>query len=239
MRYADLAFFSAVAPSSFPSIRFLTPLFLAMPSDIEVEKKFKPNPKLKELVLKHGGEVVGEKRFTDVYYDTAGCVLTRRDTWLRRRGDAWELKLPLGDPADRRGASGGERTVFKEVEGAESVMEALAPLLPVPSDGPLPTLLKANELLPIAEFETVRSRYKLGETSLDADVASFGHAVLEIEVMAETEAEVPAAEAEIERVAALLGTEPLGGTGGKLFEYIRTKRPDIFAQLVEAGVLRE
>ena len=47
------------------------------------------------------------------------------------------------------------------MEGAESVMEALAPLLPVPSDGPLPTLLEANELLPIAEFETVRSRYTL------------------------------------------------------------------------------
>jgi len=208
---------------------------------IEVERKFKPQAPdtLKELVDTNGGECIGEKRFTDVYFDTAACVLTRRDIWLRQRGDGWELKLPLGDPTDRRAASGGERTVFREVDGESNVMAALAPLLPTKaSDGSsLADLLEVNALKPFAEFETVRSRYKLGRCSLDADVASFGHAVLEIEVMAATEADVPAAEAEVSRVATLLGVEPLGGTGGKVETYIRTKRPDVFEQLVEAGVL--
>ena len=207
---------------------------------IEVERKFQPEDpdSLKRKVLENGGSVVGEKRFVDVYWDSAGCVLTRRDTWLRQRGDGWELKVPIGDPADRRGASGGERTVFREIEGAEAVAAALEPLLPVKAEGPLASLLTANELAPFAEFETVRARYTLGGCSLDADVASFGHAVLEIERMAESESEVSQAEAEIERVAALLGATPLGGTGGKLETFIRTKRPDVLRQLVEAGVLK-
>jgi thiamine-triphosphatase len=52
-------------------------------------------------------------------------------------------------------------------------------------------------------------------------------------------AQVPAAEAEIERVAGLLGAQPLGpGTGGKLETYIRRYCPEVLSQLVEAGVLQ-
>ena len=85
-----------------------------------------------------------------------------------------------------------------------------------------------------------RSKWKLGKASIDADIASFGHSVLEIEVMVATAAEVPSAEEEIARVAALLGAAPLSGAmGGKLETYIRQYCPSVLAQLIEAGVLRE
>lgn len=97
---------------------------LAMGAPIEVERKFEPPASIEELdrkVIANGGEKRGAKSFKDVYWDTLGCSLTRRDTWLRCRSQGnrqqWELKVPVGD-ANR---SGGERTVFREVEGTVQV----------------------------------------------------------------------------------------------------------------------
>ena len=52
--------------------------------------------------------------------------------------------------------------------------------------------------------------------------------------------EVAAAEAEIERVAALIDARPLDtGSGGKLETYIRRLCPNVLTQLLEAGVLTQ
>ena len=49
---------------------------------------------------------------------------------------------------------------------------------------------------------------------------------------------MPAAEAEIARVASLIGAEPLDKhSGGKLETYIRRHCPQVEAALVRAGVL--
>lgn len=235
---------------------------------------------------------MGEKRFSDAYWDTVGCELTRTDTWLRVRraqGDAegqWELKLPVEADAKR---SGGERTVFTEVEGEASVTAELCRLLPsylLPlrlggvadggsgraagagagdgkaaasagagvgadggagadagagggADGGLDSRLRAAGLAPFASFDTVRTRLSLGGVGIDADEASFGHSVVEIEVMCDDKSQVAAAEEDIARVAAAIGARPLsGGTGGKLETYIRRFCPEVLDQLVEAGVLR-
>lgn len=50
---------------------------------------------------------------------------------------------------------------------------------------------------------------------------------------------MPAAEAEISRVATAIGLLPLApGSGGKLETFIRSQCPDVLAHLVDAGVLR-
>ena len=209
-------------------------------SSIEVERKFEPPTDLEALndaVLKAGGTQLGSKSFTDIYYDTLpGCSLTRRDTWLRCRDGAWELKLPVEEDAKR---SGGERTVFKEVEGAEPVNAALRELLPADAiASSLEETLKAAKLIPFAEFTTTRTKWKLGGCGLDADVASFGHAVMEIEVLVKEKSEVAEAEAEINRVADLVGATPLKSMGGKLETFIRRHSPEVFAALVEEGILQ-
>ena len=56
-------------------------------SMIEVERKFAP-PDLVQLarrVEELGGKRVSEASFTDVYFDTPDCALTRRDTHARTR----------------------------------------------------------------------------------------------------------------------------------------------------------
>lgn len=72
---------------------------------IEVERKFQaPEGGVTPAVLAAGGTFLGEKRFSDAYWDTPECDLTRTDTWLRvRRMQAdhegqWELKLPVRLP---------------------------------------------------------------------------------------------------------------------------------------------
>jgi hypothetical protein len=72
---------------------------------IEVERKFQaPEGGVTPAVLAAGGALLGEKRFSDAYWDTPECDLTRTDTWLRvRRMEAddqgqWELKLPVSLP---------------------------------------------------------------------------------------------------------------------------------------------
>ena len=209
---------------------------------IEVEKKFEPPSDLAALghrIAELGGTMVGEKAFTDTYYDTATCTLTRRDTWLRSRDGAWELKVPIDTDTGR---SGGERTVFREVEGTAEVNAALHKHLVTELDGIQPhaieETLNVAGVVPFAEFTTTRTKWSLDGASLDSDVASFGHAVMEIEVMVSEETEVAKAEALIANVAERIGVRPLGALGGKLETYIRRHAPAVLEALVAEGILR-
>ena len=62
---------------------------------------------------------------------------------------------------------------------------------------------------------------------------------MEIERLVDDASEVAAAEAQIARVAGLVGAEPLtGALGGKLETYIRRHCPEVLAALVEEGILQ-
>lgn len=228
------------------------------PPNIEVERKYAFDadvPKLRAAALAINATELAHVAFCDAYYDTPDARLTTSDVWLRRRTTAretpsidadadaaaaavWELKLPLRD-AERRG---GERTVFRELIGEEAVAEALGRLLPRPlgaTGAPLHERLASAGVAPFGSFSTARSKWRCGNCAIDADIASFGHAVLELEVMCDDEAAVPAAEREIERVAALLGARALPtGTGGKMEQFLRHHCHDVAERLIAAGVLQ-
>lgn len=207
---------------------------------IEVERKFmiQDLSLLKSRIAENGGVALGEVKFTDKYYDTSECTLTKNDQWLRLRDEEWELKVPTMEET----RSGGERTVFREVSGASNVVEELAKLHPTVFDrgDDLPGELDRAGCAVFAEFETTRSKFELDGCQIDSDVASFGHSVLEIEVLVESEEQVAAAERRIEDVARLIEAAPLAGeTGGKLETYIRRHAPVVFENLVEAGILNK
>ena len=70
-------------------------------------------------------------------------------------------------------------------------------LLPVSSaceDLCIDDTLRDATLAPFADFATTRSKFALGGCSIDADTASFGHAVMEIEVLCADASGVEAAE---------------------------------------------
>ena len=215
---------------------------------IEVERKYDASSvsveTLRETVESLGGVTKGVVTFTDVYYDTPDAALAARDTWLRARSGAWEIKVPLrGD--ERR--SGGERSVFREVEGAGPCLRELNIALGAhnPEDGSsddeaaLVAAMASCSVVPFAEFTTERAKFELDGASVDVDAASFGHAVCEVEVLCAYASQVPDAEAKIAYVAQRLGLTPLTDSGGKLETYIRRHAPEVLAALVEEGILQE
>ena len=217
---------------------------------IEVERKFAPvstPAELRARVEALGGELVGEVAFTDAYWDTPSCALCAADCWLRQRDGAWEFKTPVEGDDAAPSRSGGERSVFREHEGAAAAAAALSAALsaalggaalPGGSDAALEAALGAQcGAAVFAEFGTRRTKYRLDGCNIDVDAASFGHAVVEIEVMCAAPDEVPAAEARIAGVAGKIGAEPLGKTGGKLETYLRASCPKQLAVLVAAGIL--
>ena len=60
---------------------------------IEVEKKFILTTE-QEKSLIEGADFLGEKKFTDIYYDDEDFSLTKKDLWLRNREGRFELKIP-------------------------------------------------------------------------------------------------------------------------------------------------
>ena len=206
---------------------------------IEVERKYDASVVSVDVLTKTveslGGETKGVVTFTDVYYDTPDASLAAKDTWLRARDGAWEIKVPLdGDDTARR--SGGERSVFREVEGPGACLHELnAALLGAPpandgddartndldAEAALIAAMKTLDVTPFAKFTTERAKFSLDGADVDVDAASFGHGVCEVEVLCAYESQVPDAEAKIAYVATRLGLTPLSDSGGKLETYIR------------------
>ena len=206
---------------------------------IEVERKYDASVVSVDVLTKTveslGGETKGVVTFTDVYYDTPDASLAAKDTWLRARDGAWEIKVPLSQGDDTAPRSGGERSVFREVEGPGACLHELnAALLGAPAndvddartndldaEAALIAAMKTLDVHPFAKFTTERAKFALDGANVDVDAASFGHGVCEVEVLCAYESQVPDAEAKIAYVATRLGLTPLSDSGGKLETYIR------------------
>ena len=219
---------------------------------IEVERKFSLDVSVDELrarVESCGGREQGNVEFTDTYYDTPGCVLASSDVWLRARDDAWRSSSRCRAAAP----SGGERSVFREVEGPAATLRELLAVLddapppenpasredddPAAADAALRDAMEAREVRPFATFSPRRAKFRLDDAVVDVDAASFGHVVVEVEVLCAAAAEIPAAEAKVRDVARRLGLSPMEHSGGKLETFIRRNRPARLEALVAAGFL--
>ena len=229
------------------------------PDQIEVERKYSAGDGVEAIarrVADLGGSEIGSVAFTDTYYDTPECSLTSNDVWLRRRDEKWEIKVPIAGDARR---SGGERTVFREVEGAAGCLDELEKVLGTGeaevSSGTkrderereresandelrLERFAASKAVAPFASFATTRAKFSLDGASIDVDCASFGHTVVEVEVLCGDANEVPAAEEKVNKVAAKLLLTEIGATGGKLETFLRKNCPKQLEALVANGILK-
>lgn len=199
---------------------------------VEVEAKFSADnlEKVKTAISARGGQLVGEQVFTDVYWDAPGCGLTENDWWLRCRAGRWELKMPAGD-------GGQETTAYREVTLPSEIVEELTRagfLRPMASISKAffldARVLKAAGFEVFASFRTNRTKYRIGQHTVDIDQASFGHEVVEVEVISGSEAaEIAAAGESVVALAQSLGVSNEGESGrlvkGKLAEYILKNCP--------------
>lgn len=196
---------------------------------IEVEKNFDLKPGQREQ-LTAGAKLIGHKVMTDSYYDSADFSLTRRDYWLRRRNNQWELKVPFNS------APVGDRATdrYHELETEPEIIAALN----LPSDKPLEQSLAEAGYAPFVTIITNRDSYQQGDWHLDFDEMDFGFVTFEAELMVPTESDVPAAEA---RIAQFAEVNQLDGTRarGKVIEYLYRYRREHYQALVTAGVVQE
>lgn len=195
---------------------------------IEVEKKFTLSEDDKARVVQDA-EFLGEKSFTDTYYDTSDFALTTSDKWLRLRGDRFELKLPMNE-----GKGAGDRRLdqYEELDTDEAILQALNLAL----DDSLKQTLEVNGYEPFSTFTTTRKKYKKGDFVIDLDEMDFGYSIGEIELMVEDQSEMQKA---LERILAFAQEHGLSvaPVRGKVVEYIKRNNPAHYKALEEAGVL--
>lgn len=197
---------------------------------IEVEKKFKLSAEQKNKLLKDA-KFLGEKTFTDVYFDNAKFSLTSRDIWLRSRDGIFELKLPV-----RLAQQDQNVEQYEEVVGEELIRGIFA----VARQKSFTEDIAKMGHKPFCECTTVRKKYQKEGFVLDLDEVSFAgedlqFAIAEIELMVEKQEEMANAANKILEFARMhdLCEEPLLG---KVGFYLKEKRPQHFAELVSLGV---
>ncbi|KKP97476.1 MAG: hypothetical protein US25_C0002G0021 [Candidatus Moranbacteria bacterium GW2011_GWE1_36_7] len=180
--------------------------------------------------LIEGGKFLSEKTFTDVYYDTEEFALTKNDIWLRKRGDDFDLKLPmhLGD--------NNFSQQYQEIEGEEKIREifAIAKLNDFESD------INAFGYKPFCNCATTRKKYRKEGFIIDLDSVVYDdkgvYNIGEIELLVEEKKQMAEALEKIEKFAQKneLKSVPVRG---KVIEYLLRSKPDHYQALVEAGVV--
>lgn len=201
---------------------------------IEIKKKFLLTDAQRKKLLENA-EFLGEKTFTDVYYDTPEYALTKNDIWLRTRNGRFEVKLPL--QKNRHGLA----NQYHEIEGEEKIRQ----IFDIIPRGSFLEDIQSFGYASFGEFSTIRREYKRGKFTIDLDEVDYGnfkYSVAEIELLVEIAEEIKKANDEILAFADLMGLNPpVGGKNlrGKMSEYLFRQKPDQYKALIDAGVMIE
>lgn len=197
---------------------------------IEVEKKFKLT-KEQEKKLLEGAEFVGEKTFTDIYYDNAQFSLSTQDMWLREREGNFELKIPMHQDRDK------SVDQYDEIVGENAIREIFA-IFP---HGTFQEDLATLGHQPYCKCVTKRKKYHKEGFVLDLDEVEFSgtdlkYAIAEIELLVKDKEDAAVA---VEKVIDFalkhdLKVEPLLG---KVGTYLKEKKPQHYEALIASGVL--
>ena len=197
---------------------------------IEIEKKFLLTP-LQEKRLKKGAKFLGEKVFTDTYFDKLNYELTRNDIWLRTRDKQVELKMPL-EQEDRKNGTFCNR--YEEFALEDEVRQ----MLNIPKGGEFLLDLKTQGYVPFVSITTRREKFRKQQFNIDIDACDFGYALVEVEIMIEKAEETKEAERQIIDFARKNDLQ-LASVRGKVVEYLYRKSPAHYQVLLEEGIVVE
>jgi len=182
----------------------------------------------------------GTKTIVDEYYDNRSLTLTTKDTWLRHRGENWELKVPA--MVDASGI-----TQYQEICGVAGVAEHLS--VNLDSEDLFSLALDRQGFQVFAEIRTTREMFRKQGLEIVLDSTDFGYCVGEVEILVSRREDIDAAADKILKFLKVHGltdsdicSEPAGHTkqaAGKVDTYLRTYRPDHYQALVTAGVVKQ
>ena len=195
---------------------------------IEVEKKFILTTE-QEKSLIEGADFLGEKKFTDIYYDDEDFSLTKKDLWLRNREGRFELKIPMNESIEKRISD-----QYRELESDEEILKYFN------AEGTLSVedFLAKKKYKPFCILKTVRKKYKKEEFNIDLDSTDFGYTLAEIEHMITDQSKIEEtidAIIEFAKRHNIISTEYIRG---KVTEYLRRNNPTHFQALIDAKVIK-
>ena len=194
---------------------------------IEVEKKFIFTPE-QEKALIEGAEFLGEKKFTDVYYDDDNFSLTKKDIWLRGRDGKFELKLPMNESIENRISD-----QYRELDIEDDILAYFNA-----RNIPVKDFLTTSGYKPFCSVTTTRRKYKKDGFGIDLDIMDFGYTLAEIEYMTDDESKIKEATQSIIKYAQKYDIDTNAIIRGKVAEYLRLNNPTHFQALIDAKVIK-
>jgi len=197
---------------------------------IEVEKKFILNEEEKKRIIENA-QFLGEKIFTDTYYDTENYYLTLKDYWLRFREGKAELKVPLEQKNDTF------INQYEEIVDEKRIREKLG----IRECNNLLNDLNMTGYSPFCTCKTTRTKYKNNIFSIDLDFVDFGdftYNIAEVELMVESEKDVDGALDKISNFAKEKKFK-IESVRGKVIEYLKRKKPEHYNKLLAKGIVKE
>lgn len=189
---------------------------------IEVEKKFLISSE-QEARLILGTDFIGEKTFTDEYFDYLDYRLTTKDTWLRKRGENFELKAPLNIGKDRMADQ------YREIEDEAGIVEYLN----FDNTKTLQGNMESEGIVSFCKIVTTRRKYKKEGFVIDIDSMDFGYNICEIEKMVDNEDQIKDAIESILVFSAKFNLN-VSRVRGKVLEYLRINNPSHMEAIEEA-----
>ncbi|MDD2909601.1 MAG: CYTH domain-containing protein, partial [Candidatus Pacebacteria bacterium] len=187
---------------------------------IEIEKKFILNEEEKRRIIKNA-QFLGNKIFTDVYYDKNDYSLTLKDFWLRFRDGTAELKIPLKKEND---------TFINQYEEIIDEDKIRQKINIQKSSISLINDLTLNNYIPFCKCKTTRTKYKNNIFSIDLDFVDFDdftYNIAEIEIMVENEKDIDDAVRKINNFAKENNLK-IDSVRGKVIEYINRKNSKLY-----------
>ena len=186
--------------------------------DVEVEQKFSVPQNYKHILLSNGAEFKTEKVLDDEYLDTNDLELLKSDHWLRRRGEKYELKIPLRGRIHARDSIG--MTQYREVSGKDMVAEEISNIIET----------KIEDLTSLVKILTTRESYELDGCNIVIDtLEDDGWSVAEIEVMSSHNENVDAVQQRIMDMGKKLNFIPQ--QIGKVEHCLESQRPEVLELL--------
>lgn len=181
---------------------------------IEVEKKFLLTAEDEKRLI-DGAEFIGEKVFTDIYYDKKDFSLTTKDKWLRSREGKFEFKISLNLSAER------EADEYDEIEDENEIRR----MLNIPTIKDMKSDVEDSGHSIFCICKTTRKKYKKGIFGIDIDFvefADFNCELAEIELMVQDKSDIPGA---IEKIIEFAKENNLriGPVHGKGIQYLKRK----------------
>lgn len=178
---------------------------------IEVEKSFDVTKQQTEKIIGNS-EFLGEVINHDIYYDYPDLRLAKSKIKLRFRNNEPELKIAISSDVDREIETEDEITKYLGIEGG------------------LVSFVKDN-MIELTNYKNTRRKYRKGEIYIDIDSMDFGLESCDMEVMVESEKEIPTALKKIEDLAASFGLSAGKESMGKRQTYLKKFKPEIYKEL--------